>query len=163
VGEFVVEIDDPRADDVQGLLAAHIAYSNKHSPLEDIHVLDIARLLVPTISFFGIREEGELLGVGALKQLDELHAEIKSMHTAEAARGRGVARAMVGHLVSVARSRGCNRVSLETGSMEAFAPARTLYESIGFESCEPFAEYRPSPFSICMTMELEPLGNSSGA
>lgn len=157
MGEFVIGIDDPDAEDVQQLLAAHLAFAQRHSPLEDIHALDVTRLQAPNISFFSIRKEGRLLGVGALKQVDELHAEIKSMHTAEAARGRGVARAMVGHLVSVARSRGCNRVSLETGSMEAFAPARTLYASIGFETCEPFAEYRTSPFSVCMTMELESL------
>jgi len=163
VGEFVIEIDDPRAQDVQEVIAAHLAFTNEHFPVEDYHVLDVNSLLAPNISFFSIREDGQLLGVGALKQLDGLHAEIKSMHTAEAARGRGVARALVGHLLDVARSRGWTRVSLETGSMEAYAPARALYESIGFETCEPFAEYTASPFSICMTMELAPLGNSSGA
>jgi putative acetyltransferase len=132
----------------------HHAFAKRHSPPEDVHALDLAGLLAENVSFFSIREDGELLGVGALKQLDELHAELKSMHTAEAARGRGVGRAMVDHLVGIARSRGCHRVSLETGSMEAFAPARALYASAGFETCEPFAGYRPSPNSVCMTLEL---------
>ncbi len=152
---FVVEVDDPRAEDVQALLAVHLAYADQHSPPEHVHALDLDRLLAPEVSFFSIRENGRLLGVGALKQLGERHAEIKSMHTAEAARGRGVGRAMVGHLISVARSRGCDRVSLETGSMEAFAPARTLYQSLGFEICEPFADYRKSEFSVCMTLVLD--------
>ena len=133
----------------------HLAYADQHSPQEYVHVLDLDRLLAPEVSFFSIRENGRLFGVGALKQLGERHAEIKSMHTAEAARGRGVGRAMVGHLIAVARSRGCDRVSLETGSMEAFAPARTLYQSLGFEICEPFADYRKSEFSVCMTLNLD--------
>ena len=82
-------------------------------------------------------------------------AELKSMHTAEAARQRGVGRTMLDHLLGVARSRGCERVSLETGSMAAFAPARALYASAGFERCEPFAQYRPSPNSVFMTLELD--------
>jgi putative acetyltransferase len=157
MGPFVVGIDDPKAEDVQALLSAHLAFADQHSPPEHIHVLDLTRLLAPDVSFFSVRDNGQLLGVGALKQLDERHAEIKSMHTAEHARGRGVARAMVHHLVAVARTRGCNRVSLETGSMAAFDPALTLYESVGFEVCEPFAGYRPSRYSICMTLELESL------
>ncbi len=152
---FAVEIDDPRAEDVQKLLAVHLAFADQHSPLEYVHVLDLDRLLAPNVSFFSIRDDGQLLGVGALKQLEERHAEIKSMHTAQAARGKGVGGAIVGHLIAVARSRGCDRVSLETGSMEAFAPARTLYESFGFETCEPFADYRKSEFSVCMTLKLD--------
>lgn len=105
------------------------------------------------MSFLSIREDGELLGVGALKQLDEFHAEVKSMHSAEEARGRGVGRAMVDHLVDVARARGCRRVSVETGSMAAFTPARALYASAGFQICGPFAEYGPSPNSVFMTLD----------
>jgi putative acetyltransferase len=106
------------------------------------------------VSFFSIRENGLLLGVGALKALDAENAEIKSMHTAEAARGRGVGRAMLDHLLGLARARGCKRVSLETGTMAAFAPARALYISAGFDVCEPFAGYWDSPYSVCMTLHL---------
>jgi putative acetyltransferase len=155
MGEFVVGIDDPESGEVRALLAKHLAFARQHSPPEDVHALDSTGLLAENVSFFSIREDGELVGVGALKQLDELHAEIKSMHTAEAARRRGVGRAMLDHLVGIARARGFRRVSLETGSMAAFTPARALYASAGFQACAPFAEYGPSPNSICMTLELD--------
>jgi putative acetyltransferase len=121
---------------------------------KDVHALDVTGLLAPNVSFFSVRRGGELLGVGALKQLDPSHAEIKSMHTASAARGTGVGRAMLVHLIDTARDQGCTRISLETGSMAAFAPAHALYRSAGFEPCEPFAEYVPSRNSICMTLLL---------
>ena len=154
MGQFVAGSDDPRVDDVQVLLGDHLRFANEHSPPEDVHALDLDGLLADSVSFFSIRENGELLGIGALKRLDDSHAELKSMHTAERARGRGVGRAMLDHLVGVARERGCTRVSLETGSMAAFAPARALYESAGFRRCAPFADYRRGPNSICMTLEL---------
>ena len=154
MGEFIVAIDDPQSAEVRALLDKHLAFASKHGPPEDMHALDITELLAENVSFFSIREDGELLGVGALKQLDELHAEVKSMHSAEEVRGRGVGRALVDHLVEVARARGCRRVSLETGSMAAFAPARALYASAGFDTCEPFAEYGPSPNSVFMTLDL---------
>jgi len=154
VVELVVGTDHPQAADVRALLGVHLAFANEHSPPEDVHALDVSGLLAVNVSFFSIRVNGELLGVGALKQLDEAHAELKSMHTAEAARRRGVGRAMVDHLVGTARARGCSRVSLETGTMAAFAPARALYASFGFAVCEPFGEYGPSPNSVCMTLEL---------
>lgn len=149
-----IAADDPRAADVRRLLERHLAFANAHSPPEDVHALDIDGLLAPGISFFSYRVEGELLGVGALKHLDHEHAEIKSMHTTAAARGRGVGGALVGHLLALARSRGYLRVSLETGTMEAFAPARRLYASFGFEPCPPFDGYWDSPHSVCMTLQL---------
>ena len=158
VGKYIVGTDHPDSEDVQALLEAHLAFARRHSPPEDVHALDVTGLLEENASFFSIRAHGELLGVGALKQLDELHAELKSMHTAEAARGRGVGRAMLDHLVDTARARGCSRVSLETGSMAAFAPARSLYASAGFEICEPFGEHSSSPNSVCMTRALDSRG-----
>ena len=106
------------------------------------------------MTFFSYRADGELLGVAALKRIDDEHAEIKSMHTAEAARGRGIGRALVDHLIGVARERGYRRVSLETGAGPSFAPARRLYASAGFEASSPFADYRPSPNSAYMTLAL---------
>ena len=152
---FVIELDDPRRDDVRSLLEQHLAFANEHTPPEDVHALAIDGLLHPTISLFSLRADGELLGVGALKQLDPTHAEVKSMHTARAARGRGAGRAMVEHLLAVAAARGVRRVSLETGTMEAFAPARSLYASLGFRPCEPFDGYWESPNSVCMTVLLD--------
>lgn len=156
MGQFVVRIDDPEAPDVRALLDTHLAFARHHSLPEDVHALDINGLLSGSVSVFSIREDDELVGVGALKQLDEFQAELKSMHTAEAARGRGAGRAMVDHLVAIERARGCHRVNLETGSGAAFAPARALYFSAGFEICGPFAEYGPSPNRVCMTLELAP-------
>jgi putative acetyltransferase len=150
-----ISVDDPRAEDVRGLLGRHLEFANLHSPPEHIFALDVERLLDPAITFYSFRSHGRLLAVAALKQLDERHVELKSMHTAQAARGRGIGRAMVEHLLQVARDRGCIRVSLETGSMPAFAPARSLYASAGFEPCEPFADYQPSRYSTCMTLLLD--------
>jgi putative acetyltransferase len=125
------------------------------TPPEDVHALDLDGLLDPTITFFSLRVDGELLGVGAIKQLDDRHAELKSMHTAVAARRRGVGRAIVEHLLAVAAERGVRRVSLETGSGDAFAPARALYTRAGFAPCGPFGDYRPSPNSAYMTRLLD--------
>ena len=149
-----IRIDDPRRADVRALLEVHLEFCNAHSPPEDVHALDIDGLLDPAVTFFSYRMDGELLGIGALKTLDERHAEIKSMHTLTASRGRGVGRAMVDHLIGVGRARGIRRVSLETGSMAAFAPARALYARAGFTECAPFADYAPSIHSTFMTLEL---------
>jgi len=150
-----ISLDDPRARDVRALLERHLAFANAHSPPEDVHALDLDGLLQPDISFFSLRVDGELLGIGALRMLDDEHAELKSMHTAEDARGRGVGRTMVDHLLAVARGRGVRRVSLETGTPAVFAPARALYARAGFEECEPFGSYEDSPFSVCMTLRLD--------
>ncbi len=154
MGSFVIECDDPRRDDVRALLERHLAFANEHTPPEDVHALDLDGLLDPAVTFFSLRVDGELLGIGAIKQLDDDHAELKSMHTAEAARGRGVGRAIVDHLLAVAGTRGLHRVSLETGAMEAFAPARSLYASVGFTSSGPFGDYEQSPNSTFMTLVL---------
>jgi putative acetyltransferase len=151
-GEILV--DDPRRDDVRKLLERHLAFANEHSPPEDVHALDIDALVDPAVTFFSFRRDGELLGVGALKLLAAGHAELKSMHTAQAARGRGVGRAMVDQLIAVARDRGLHRVSLETGTMDAFAPARSLYARAGFTPCGPFGDYNPSRNSTFMTLSL---------
>jgi len=132
------------------------------TPPEHAFALDVDGLLDPAISFFSFRADGELLGVGAIKRLDAEHAEIKSMHTAAAARGRGVGRAMLHHLLGVARAERVRRVSLETGTMAEFAAARALYESAGFTACGPFADYRPSDDNCFMTLPLDGAGISKG-
>jgi putative acetyltransferase len=155
VPEDEISVDDPRAEDVRELLERHLAFAHANTPPEDIHALGLDGLLDPAVTFFSFRRSGELVGVGALKQLDRHHAELKSMHTAQAARGRGIGRAMLDHLIGVARDRGCRRVSLETGSMDAFAPARSLYASAGFRPCGPFGDYRPSRNNTFMTLSLD--------
>ncbi len=151
----LISVDDPRRADVRALLERHLAFALSASPPEHSFALDVDGLLDPAITFYSLRAGGELLGVGALKQLDPWHGEIKSMHTAQAARGRGVGRAMLSHLLGVARSRGYRRVSLETGTMAEFAPARALYASAGFTACGPFGGYRPSGDNCFMTLPLE--------
>ena len=111
---------------------------------------------IPPSRFSAVRREGELLGVGALKRLDAVHVEIKSMHTSVEARGRGVGRAMVDHLLAVAADQHYRRVSLETGTADDFAPARSMYLKLGFLPCEPFGIYTVNPYSVCMTLELDP-------
>jgi putative acetyltransferase len=153
-GPGEIRVDDPREPDVRALLERHLTFALSTTPPEHSFALDVDGLLDPAITFFGFRAAGELLGIGAIKQLDAGHAEIKSMHTAQAARGRGVGRAMLNHLLAVARSRGCARVSLETGTTDEFAPARALYSSAGFTVCGPFADYQPSADNCFMTLAL---------
>jgi putative acetyltransferase len=149
-----ISVDDPRKSDISALLERHLTFSLEQTPPEHSFALDSGGLLDPAITFFSFRLAGELLGVGAIKRLSPEHAEIKSMHTATAARGRGVGRAMLAHLLDVARARGYRRVSLETGTMEAFAPARALYESAGFTPCEPFGDYERTEDNCFMTLTL---------
>src|SRR5260370_11988980 len=132
-----ISADDPRAEDVRALLRSHHLFARSHSPAAHVYALDVDGLIDPAITFFSLRSGGTLLAVGALKQLDPMHAELKSMHTAEAARRSGVGRAMLGHLVGVARDRCCRPISLQTGSAAAFEPARALYASAGFRPCAP--------------------------
>lgn len=152
--EVVIDADDPRRPDVSALLARHLAFSRGESPPVHVHALDIGGLLDPAVSFFSARRDGALLGVGALRRLDSSHVELKSMHTVAAARRQGVGASMVEHLLCVATDRGYARVSLETGTMQAFAPARRLYERAGFRPCPPFGGYTVNPYSVCMSLEL---------
>ena len=111
------------------------------------------RLLDPAITVFTARGHSSLLGIGPIKRLDPHHAELKSMHVAETARGHGIGRAMLTHLLGVARAWGFRRVSLEMGTTAAFAPARALCESASFAPCGPFAEYQPSETNLFMTLD----------
>ena len=129
---IVIEPDDPNALDVRELLTRHLEFSFANSPAEAVFALDTSGLLEPEVRFFGARSDGRLLGVGALRHIDDRFAEIKSMHTAIEVRGRGVGRRMLEHLISCARSSRYERVSLETGTTESYAPARALYAAAGF-------------------------------
>lgn len=149
-----ISVDDPAAPDVRRLLETHLTFARGQTPPEDAHALDVDGLLDASVTFFSFRRDGVLLAVGALKRLDPDHAEVKSMHTVAAARGQGIGRRMAEHLIAVAREAGYRRLSLETGSMAAFAPARALYASVGFEACEPFGDYRASPNSTYMTIDI---------
>jgi putative acetyltransferase len=151
----VVGIEDPRNDDVWMILRTHLAFAREVTPPAHVHALESEQLLEPDVTLFGARRDGVLLGVCALKDLGGSRGELKSMHTAEAARGRGVGRAIVEHVLAVAVDRGYRDVSLETGTMDAFAPARCLYTSMGFVPCPPFGDYTENPYSTCMTLSLD--------
>ena len=141
-------------DDVRALLEFHFAQMRGNSPPDACHVLPSKSLSSPDISFWTVREDGKLLGVGALKTLSDNHGEIKSMRTAPEALGRGVGGAMLAHLLEEARKSGFQRVSLETGSTEPFAAALRLYEREGFVASGPFGGYPDTPFTRFFTREL---------
>jgi putative acetyltransferase len=149
-----ISIDDPTAPDVCALVARHRRFAASLSPPENVFALDAAGLQDPDVTLFSYRRAGELLAIGALRHLDDRHGELKSMHTAEAARRTGIGRAMLAHLIDVARQRGYRQLSLETGSMAGFAAARALYTGAGFTECGPFADYEASQYSTFLSLEL---------
>jgi len=149
-----IEIDDLSRPQIHALLEEHLAHMYAVSPPESVHALDLDELRQPGITFWSAWDGPTLLGCGALKELIPDHGEVKSMRTPQALRRRGAGRAMLKHILEQARARGYRRLSLETGSMEAFLPAITLYRSFGFEECEPFADYVLDPNSLFMTREL---------
>ena len=150
----VIAVDDPLAADVRELVARHLDFARSQSPPENVFALDASGLADPAVTFYSCRRGRELLAIGALKHLSDHHGELKSMHTAGAARRQGLGRAMLGYLIGVARERGYQLLSLETGSMDGFAPARALYASAGFTVCGPFAGYLSSPHSTFMRLPL---------
>lgn len=151
-----IEVDDLSRPEVAALLRVHLEAAAANSPPDSMHALDIEGLKAPDVTFWTAWDDGRLVGCGALKELDPAQGEIKSMHTAQAMRGRGIARAMLAHIVAEARRRGYRRLSLETGTPPAFAPARALYAGFGFRECPPFGDYRLDPYSVYMTLELQP-------
>lgn len=156
---MTIDLDDPARADVHQLLSEHLADMFATSPAESVHALDPAALSSPSITFWTAREEGALLGCGALKLLDSApgpakHGEIKSMRTTTTARGRGVATLMLTHILETARGQNFGRISLETGTEEYFAPARRLYLRHGFTECPPFANYTLDPNSVFMELRL---------
>jgi putative acetyltransferase len=150
---------DIRRDDLTGpeiaeLLTEHLRSMHRHSPPGSVHALDLDRLKKPEITFWTAWDGSDLLGCGALKELDGERAEIKSMRTATAHLRRGVGRNVLDHIVAEARRRDYRRLFLETGSTAPFEPARRLYETAGFTGCGPFADYVLDTFSVFMTKDL---------
>jgi len=151
---MIIGTDDPLRDDVLLLLDEHLADMYATSPPESVHALDAAALTGPGMTFWTLRDDGLVLGTAALKEIDPTHGEIKSMRTAAAARRRGVAGLLLDHVLTVAQERCYTRLSLETGTQDYFAPARTLYRSRGFVECGPFASYVLDPHSAFFTRPL---------
>lgn len=139
---------------IRALLEEHFAGMLANSPAGSCHFLDIEGLRAPGVTFWSIWDGASLAGMGALKLHDGVLGEVKSMRTHRDHLRKGVAAAMLRHIVTQARARGLSRLSLETGSAPAFEPAIALYRAYGFVDCPPFADYRPDPFSRFMTLEL---------
>jgi len=154
-GPFEIRADDPSGSEVVELLQVHLDSVAQYSPPESVHALDPEALRAPGVTFWSVWQGSALVGCGALRELDASHGELKSMRTASRHLRKGVAAALLEHILNVARERTYRRLSLETGSMEAFAPARALYARFGFEPCGPFADYVDDPNSVFMTRELE--------
>ena len=146
-----ITVEESLTDELAQVLQAHWLFCTSSTPIEHVYALDASKLFTPDITVFGARIDGELAGVGAMRKLDGEHAELKSMHTLAKSRGLGVGKAMVAHIEDFARSSGIKRMSLETGTNEAFKPARELYKSLGYRSCEAFGEYVLSEDNMCMT------------
>lgn len=149
-----IEADDLTDPRTLALIAAHLDGMNTLSPPESVHALDISRLRRPGVTVWSATVDGRLAGVGALQQLDDERGEIKSMRVDEAFLGQGVGRAILRHIMGVAKERGLTSLWLETGSSADFVPARRLYESEGFTECGPFGDYAPDPLSAFFTRAL---------
>ncbi|WP_077145756.1 GNAT family N-acetyltransferase [Sphingopyxis sp. KK2] len=154
-GAWHIVEDDLSGAAIRALLEQHFAGMLANSPAGSCHFLDFDGLRAGNVTFWSIHRDGALAGCGALKMLDAGHGEIKSMRTHDAFLRQGVAARMLDHILAEAQARGAERLSLETGSSPAFEPALALYRRYGFEDCEPFADYKPDPFSRFMTRALQ--------
>lgn len=152
--KLTLRVDDLSGDEIAHLLLEHHRDMLTHSPPESVHALDLAALCGPEITFWSAWSGNSLAGCGALKVLSDTHGEIKSMRTAEVHRRKGVAQQILDCILIEAKRRCYSRISLETGSMDAFLPARTLYEQNGFRYRGPFADYVEDPNSVFMCRDL---------
>ncbi|MFC4322901.1 GNAT family N-acetyltransferase [Litchfieldia salsa] len=147
-------VDDLTGQEITKLITEHLRGMELHSPPESIHALNLEELKKPEITFWSAWEQDQLVGCGALKELNSQHGEIKSMRTSTSHLRKGVARKILQHIIEEAKDRGYQRLSLETGSMEAFEPAKRLYLSFDFQYCSPFSDYIEDPNSVFMTRKL---------
>ena len=152
-----IRIDDLTGNEIADLLQAHTDDMLKHSPPKSVHTLDLSALRSSDITFWSVWSNGELAGCGALKEIDDNHVELKSVRTAKQYLRKGVAAKLVEHILAIAKKRSYKKISLETGNSSAFLPAKKLYEKMGFQECQPFADYSDDPFSSFMTKDLSSL------
>ena len=149
--EIVITTEKSLTDELAQILQVHWLFCTSSTPIEHVYALNASKLFSPDVTVFGARINGELVGVGAMRKLDVDHAELKSMHTLAKSRGMGVGKGMVAHIEQFAQRSGIKRMSLETGTNEAFKPARELYKSLGYQSCDAFGDYVLSEDNMCMT------------
>ena len=152
--DYAIREDDLTGSEIAALLRLHLDDMHQWSPPESVHAMPLARLRQPDVTFYTAWRGEDLAACGALKQLDALHGEIKSMRADPAWRGKGAGRAILLHILAEAKARGYARLSLETGVPEPFASARRLYAGHGFAECPPFGDYLDDGFSVCMTRTL---------
>jgi putative acetyltransferase len=151
---MTIRVDDLSGLDVAAFLDEHLSEMRRVSPPDSVHALDLQALRRPEITFWVLWDGDQLAGCGALKELDDTHGEIKSMRTATTHRNQGIASKILAHMIDQARNRGYQRLSLETGSMAFFEPARRLYQKFGFKPCPPFGDYKEDPNSVFFTKTL---------
>ncbi|WP_026964119.1 GNAT family N-acetyltransferase [Alicyclobacillus pomorum] len=149
-----IRLDDLTYLKVIELVREHLQGMALNSPPESIHALGLVALRKPEITFWSAWDGDELVGCGALKELNNQHGEVKSMRTSSLHLRKGVAKQVLQHIIDEAKRRGYRRLSLETGSQAAFEPARKLYSNFGFQLCDPFSDYIEDPNSVFMTLEL---------
>ncbi|EPD51051.1 hypothetical protein HMPREF1210_02242 [Paenisporosarcina sp. HGH0030] len=149
-----IKIDDLSGSEITKLINEHLHGMTLHSPPESIHALNLEQLQQQDITFWSAWEGNELVGCGALKEIDGQHGEIKSMRTSSFHLRKGVAKRLLHHIIEEATRRGYRKLSLETGSMDSFDPARRLYARFGFNYCDPFSDYKEDPNSVFMVKNL---------
>jgi putative acetyltransferase len=154
VSRLRIVVDDLSGPQIAAFLDEHVQEMRAITPPESKYALDLDGLRRPEITFWSVMDGDAVVACGALKRLDPDHAELKSMRVAATRRRGGIASLLLGHLIAEARRMGCTRLSLETGTAEFFLPARRLYERFGFDYCEPFAGYQPSPHNLFMTRAI---------
>ncbi|MBX2862391.1 MAG: GNAT family N-acetyltransferase [Leptolyngbyaceae cyanobacterium MAG.088] len=154
MSQLQIRDDDLTGQAIAAFLQAHLDEMYEITPPESVHALDLDSLRVPEITFWSVWEGNVLVGCGALKELDTISGEIKSMRTDKVHRGKGIASAMLKHIIQTAKQRNYTSLNLETGSMAEFAPARALYTRHGFEYRGPFGDYVADPNSVFMIKRL---------
>jgi len=149
-----IRVGELKNEDVISLLKEHHEDMLIHSPPESVHALDLSALEAPNITFWSFWLDNKLAGVGALKEINKTHGEIKSMRTSSDHLRKGIAGKLLNHIINQANIRSYKRLSLETGTMDVFLPAQKLYQQFGFEACQPFGNYKEDPYSMFMTKIL---------
>ena len=150
-----IEINDVSRPQVLALLEEHLRNMHEITPAKYVFAFDAKKLRTPDVTFWTAWSDEVLLGCVALKELSPTEGELKSMRTPERLRGQGVGRALLKHVLRVARERRYRQLFLETGSHPAFVPAQTLYRSVGFRDCGPFGAYEENDFSVFMSLDLD--------
>jgi len=149
-----IQLDDLSSQESQSIVREHMAGMLANTPIKSVHALPLEKLRQPNMTFWTAWKGSDLCGCGALQTLDAQHGEVKTMRTRTKFLRQGIGQAVLNHIINHATQKGLNRLSLETGSSDAFSAARTMYLRNGFEICEPFGDYKLDPLSVFMTKHI---------